>query len=166
MIEDIVGLPLDLPPAAERALHAAGAAWHDEAAAEAHVQAALAAAPDALAARIAAYKFYFYRHRLDAALGHAEAVRELAARRLQLPPDWRIVAPGDAAFDRIEPWPRLYVQALIASGYVLARLGRLDEGRAALVKAAELDGPGKFGAARLVAAIDRGGNDDEDEDNA
>ena len=54
----------DLPAAAERALHAVGQDWHDEAAAERHIRAALALAPDHLAVQIAAYKFFFYRHRL------------------------------------------------------------------------------------------------------
>ena len=63
----------DLPAAAERALHAVGQDWHDEAAAERHIRAALALAPDHLTVQIAAYKFLLYRHRLAEALPYAEA---------------------------------------------------------------------------------------------
>ncbi|OJX71889.1 hypothetical protein [Magnetospirillum sp. 64-120] len=163
MFENVAGLPLDLPHPARKALIAAGIDWHDEHVAEAHVQHALMLAPEALATRIGAYKFYFYRHRLQEALPHAFSVLEMAAKRLQLPHDWRLVSGHHAGFDEIEPWPRLFLQALIAYGYCLVRLGRMEEGRAALAKAMELDGSDKLGAGRLVAVIDRGGLD-EDED--
>lgn len=158
---DESGLPLDVPEAARAELALAGAAWDDGPRAEAHVRAALAAAPDALAVQLGAYKFYLYRHRLEDALPHAAVILSMAARRLQLPHDWRAVAPDHAAFDQIEPWPRLFLQALIATGYALARLGRLDEGREALAKAASLDPQDRFGAGRLIQVIDRGGVEEE-----
>jgi tetratricopeptide (TPR) repeat protein len=164
MMLDESGLPLEIPDAAKHALTAAGAAWENEATAETHIRTALAAAPEALAVRMGAYKFYLYRHRLEDALPHAHAVLELAARRLQLPHDWRDVAAHHAAFDRIEPWPRLFLQALIAIGYAHLRLGRTGEGRLALAKAIELDPHDRFGAARLLAVAERGGRDEEDED--
>ena len=164
MFENVAGLPLDLPHPAQKALIAAGIDWHDERVAEAHVTHALMLAPEALATRIGAYKFYFYRHRLQEALPHAFSVLEMAAKRLQLPHDWRLVQGHHADFDQIEPWPRLFLQALIAYGYCLARLGRLEEGRAALAKAMELDSGDKLGAGRLIGVIDRGGRDDDDED--
>lgn len=156
------GLPLDLPEQARAELAAAGAAWEDENRAEAHVRAAVAAAPDALAAHLGAYKFYLYRHRLEDALPHADAILAMAARRMQLPHDWRDVAPHQAAFDQIEPWPRLFLQALIGIGYAQARLGRLDEGREALTKAASLDPVDRFGAGHLIRVIERGGEDDDE----
>jgi tetratricopeptide (TPR) repeat protein len=156
------GLPLDLPEPARAELALAGAAWEDEPRAEAHVRAAIALAPDALAAQLGAYKFYLYRHRLNDALPHAAVILTMAARRLQLPHDWRDVAPHHAAFDRIEPWPRLFLQALIGTGYALARLGRLDEGREALAKAVSLDPLDRFGAGRLIKVIERGGVDEEE----
>lgn len=161
---DETGLPLDVPDAAKAALAAAGATWEDETVAESHMLAALAVAPDALAVRMGAYKFYFYRHRLAEALPHAEAILAQAARRLQLPHDWREVAPQHAAFDRIEPWPRLFVQTLFAMGYVKLRLGQPDEARLFLTKAAALDPHDRFGANRLMAVADRGPDDDEEGD--
>jgi hypothetical protein len=160
---DESGLPLDVPQAARAELAAAGAAWEDEPVAERHVLAALAAAPEALAVRLGAYKFYLYRHRLEEALPHARAILEQAARQLQLPRDWRDVAPHQAAFDRIEPWPRLFLQALTAIGYAHLRLGRMEDGRAALAKAAELDPHDRLGAARLMAVAERGGRDEEED---
>jgi hypothetical protein len=45
---------------------------------------------------------------------------------------------------------------------VLARLGRTEEGRAALTKVTELDPPDRMGARRLLAVIDGGGQDDDE----
>ncbi|MCR6630538.1 MAG: hypothetical protein NVV74_11075 [Magnetospirillum sp.] len=158
---DESGLPLDLPEPARGHLAAAVAAWGDEAVASGHVAAALRAAPDSLAVRMGAYKFYLYRHRLAEAVAQAAAILEQAARRLQLPHDWRAVQPDHAAFDRIEPWPRLFLQALIGMGYGLARLGLADEAREALRKAMALDPHDRFGAARLLAVVERGGAEEE-----
>ena len=151
----------DLPPPAERALHAAGLAWDDEQAAERHVLEALTLAPDHLAARIGAYKFYLYRHRLAEALPHAEACLAETLRQAGLAADWRSLRPDDSAFGSLEPAPRAVLFALVACGYVLARLARADESRAFLGKVAELDAADLLGARRLLAVLDRGGQDDE-----
>ncbi len=153
----------DLPADAERALHAAGLSWDDEAAAEGHILDALALAPGHLEVHIGAYKFYFYRHRLAEALPHAQTCLADALRRSQLPADWRDLRADDPAFSVLEPAPRLVLFSLIAYGYVLARLGREAESRAALVKVAELDPEDRMSARRLLAILD-GGGEAENED--
>nr|WP_294504100.1 hypothetical protein [uncultured Rhodopila sp.] len=153
----------DLPAAAERALHAVGLDWQDEAAAEGHIYEALELAPGHLAVQIAAYKFYFYRHRLNEALPYARACLAETLRRNQLPADWRDVSPADAAFTSLDSEPRMMLFSLVAYGYVLARLGRIEEGRAALTKVTELDPDDRMGARRLLAVIDGAGRDDEDD---
>jgi hypothetical protein len=152
----------DLPADAERALHAAGLAWQGEAAAEGHILDAVALAPGHPAVHVGAYKFYFYRHRLAEALPHARVCLADALRRSQLPADWRDLRADDAAFSLLEPAPRLVLFALIACGYVLARLGREAESRAYLAKVAELDPEDRMSARRLLAVLDRGGEESED----
>jgi hypothetical protein len=152
----------DLPEAAEHALHAAAGHWHDEAAAEAHIRTALRLAPGHIAVQIGAYKFFLYRHRLAEALPHAEACLAETLRRNGLPSDWRDLRPAQAAFSSLEPEPRTVLFALVARGYVLARLGREAEGRETLLKVAELDPGDRMGAARLLAVLDRGGRDEDE----
>jgi hypothetical protein len=151
----------DLPAAAERALHAVGLDWEDEATAEGHIYEALEIAPGHLAVQLAAYKFYFYRHRLTEALPYAEICLAQILRRNQLPADWRDLRPEDAAFTSLDAEPRMVLFALVANGYVLARLGRIEEGRVALTKVTELDPQDRMGARRLLEVIDGGGEDDE-----
>jgi len=151
----------DLPAAAERALHAVGPDWEDEATAEGHIYEALDLAPGHLAVQLAAYKFYFYRHRLTEALPYAQTCLSHILRRNQLPADWRDLCPEDAAFASLDPEPRMVLFALVANGYVLARLGRIEEGRAVLTKVAELDPQDRMGARRLLAVIDGAAEDDD-----
>ena len=134
-------------------LAGAATARSNPVAAERAVKAALALAPHDFSARLAAYRFYFYTHRLADALPHAEFLVGLVARRLNVAADWRSVRPGDAAFEALEEAPGSYLQALIAWGYCRARLGARDEGAAAIAKVAELDPRDRFGARRLLAVV-------------
>ena len=151
----------DLPAATARALHAIGQDRDDEIVAEGHLHDALALAPDHLAVQIAAYKFYFYRHRLQAALPYARTCLAHTLRRNNLPADWRDLRPDDASFNTLEREPRTVLFALVANGYVLARLGRVAEGREALLKVAELDPEDRIGARRLLAVLDRGHGEED-----
>lgn len=163
MLDETPLLPLDVPPEVERLLRAAGAAWHDEARAERLVLDALALAPGALQPRISAYKFYFYRHRLSEALPQALACVDFAATALGLDRDWRRVSPGDAPFAALSPLPKLWLQALMAFGYVSARLGRDEDAREALGQVSLCDPKGILGAGRLLDVIARGGADEDEQ---
>lgn len=130
-------------------------------ASEAAVLAALDLAPDDLAVRMAAYKFYFYNSRLAEALPHAAWVIVHAARVLGLADDWRRVEPGAADFHTLEKGPRLFLQSLLAWGYCKARLGDLAVGLEAMERVAALDPLDRFGAARLAEVVRREGRDDD-----
>jgi len=112
---------------------------------------ALAAAPDAIELRLAAYRFHFFRHDYPAALAEARAILLLAARRLNIGPDPALVAPQDADFTAHDFAPGLYLQALVGIGYCAARMGDLVQAEAALGKAAALDPTDRFGGAWLLA---------------
>jgi tetratricopeptide (TPR) repeat protein len=153
----------DLPAEAERALHAVGLCWEDDAAAEAQILRALELAPDHLAVHYGAYKFYYYKRRLTVALPHVEAWVCEAIRRNNLPADWRDVLPGHADFTHFDGDPRLFLFSLRALGWLLARLGRIEEGRAALGKVASLDPDDQMRARRLLAVLDAHEQEDEED---
>lgn len=120
---------------------------------EAAIRKALSQAPEDRDAHLAAYKFYFYNHRLAEALPHAAFLLAHSARHLNIPADWRDVKPEDASFAEAEAAPGLYLQALIAWGYCKVRTGALGEGSEALAKACALDPRDRFGARRVLAVI-------------
>ncbi len=162
MLDDTEGLLMDLPPDAEAELKAVGRVWGDEAAAEGHVLRALALAPGKLAVHIGAYKFYLYRHRLADALPHGQACLDFAATGLGLDSDWRHVT-DHPAFAAPLPLGRLWLQSLTAMGYCYARLGQMDEAKAALSKVTAFDPADHLSAARLLAVVERGGVDEDDD---
>ena len=143
-------------------LHGARAARTDPVGSEDAVKRALDLAPDDFTIRLAAYKFYFYNHRLGEALPHAEIILNLLARRLNIAQDWAAVVPEDAAFDELDEAPSLYLQALLAWGYCKARLGAFEHGARAIAKVAELNPRDRFGAHRLLVVIENGTLAEED----
>ncbi|MEM8571757.1 MAG: hypothetical protein AAGG56_12750 [Pseudomonadota bacterium] len=142
----------------------ANAARSDPVKTEAALLEALRLAPNEFDIRLAAYRFYFYNHRYDAALSHCEALLAHAARRLNVAGDWRLVGPTDAAFSEAEFAPGLYLQALIAWGYCQLRLGEEDAARAALGHVALLDPTDRFGAGFVVQLLKARDAEDVEDD--
>lgn len=140
--------------AALLALKDAREARSDPATAEVAVHRALQLAPNDLEVRLGAYRFYFYNHRYSEALPHADFIIKHAARRLNIPVDWRVVSATDADFSALETVPGLYLQALLAWGYCNVRLGDMTLGREAVAKAAEIDPSDRFGAKPIMEIID------------
>jgi hypothetical protein len=123
---------------------------------------AVAAAPDDIEVRLAAYRFHFFGHDYAAAVPQALAVLRLAALRLNIPAEPAAVRPGDADFTAHDFAPGLYLQALIGLGYSAARSGQRPFARGLLAKAAELDPTDRFGGGWLLRKIDAGEDDDLD----
>lgn len=122
---------------------------------EQRLQAAIAAAPDNLPLRIAAYAFYFYANRLKEALPHGEACLAIAARALGVTEDWRQVSPESADFASVERPQRTYLKSLYALGYCQARLGEHDAAEEMLRKVAALDPEDEFAATQLADMVAR-----------
>ncbi|MEW6256978.1 MAG: hypothetical protein AB1592_13575 [Pseudomonadota bacterium] len=122
----------DLPVAAEQAIRCAGLHWDDDTRAEHFLAEAGRLAPGHPAVLIARYRRAFYKHRFDTACALAEDLLGHAARRLNIPADWRSVRTEDARFDEIDPPTRFWMFVLQAYGYLLLRLGRAKEGEVVL----------------------------------
>ncbi len=151
-----------LPNEAEHHLWQAGLSYHLDGIAESHLREAEALAPGHAAVLIGLYRFYFYKGRLAEALEIASRCLAKAAYDNCLPPDWRDVSAGDAAFDRYESvLPRFFLFSLKGYAYLQMRLGRTEEGRRAVLKLLELDPSDKIGAKVLLGVLDRMGQDDD-----
>jgi tetratricopeptide (TPR) repeat protein len=151
-----------LPREAELHLWQAGLSYHLDAVAERHLHDAQALAPDHAAVLIGLYRFYFYKGRLAEALEIAKRCLLKAADENNLAADWRDVRAADAAFGHYANiLPRFYLFTLKGYAYLQMRLGRLDEGRAAVLKLLELDPSDKIGAKVLLGVLERIGQDDD-----
>lgn len=145
----------DLPAEAERALHAVGLTWEDEQASEAHIQTAISLAPSHIAVHYGAYKFFYYRRRYEEALPHLTGWIDQAIEKNKFPKDWREVTPDHADFNNYDGEPRVFLFALRAYGWLLAKMRRFEESKLALRKVAELDAKDKMGALGLLAMIEQ-----------
>ncbi|HEY0885539.1 MAG TPA: hypothetical protein VGE20_09680 [Ramlibacter sp.] len=153
----------DLPAEAERCLHLAAASYADTRAAQAHLARAAELAPGHRLVDLGHYKFHFYKANLDTALLYGERMVGHALAALgRNDADWRAVTSTSADFASLDTPPRFFLFALTAVGYLLLRLGRLDEGREALAKVLDLDTANRMGADRLLAVADRAGREEEE----
>ena len=140
-----------LPPDVETLLQQAGELYGDGEAEPLLVE-ALRLAPESLNVLVAAYRFYYYQHRLNDALNIAGLALAVTSRRLDIPADWNLLTSahlsqaGPAAMALV----RFHLLSLKAEAYLLLRLGRSAEGRAMLEKLLELDSHNRLGAKQLL----------------
>jgi tetratricopeptide (TPR) repeat protein len=146
---------------AARHLHLAGVNYTQDSIAEQHLAEALRLAPEHLAVQVGYYRYLFYKGRLEEALSQLNVCLDHTAQQSGLPRDWNNVHRDDADFGNFDSiWARFYLFALKAQGYLQMRLGRQEEGRAAIRKVLELDPGDKVGAKILLDVLDRQGHDD------
>lgn len=157
-------LPTSLTGLSEEAahhLHLAGVNYTQDSVAEHHLGEALQLAPQHLAVQVGYYRYLFYKGRLRDALAQLDVCIDNASAQSTLPAEWREAKPQDADFGSFDSvWPRFYLFALKAHGYIQMRLGELDAGRQAISKVLELDPSDKVGARVLLDVLDRQGHDD------
>jgi len=153
-----------LPDEAARHLRLAGLSYSCDIVAERHLDQALALAPEHLAVHVGIYRYLFYKGRLQESLNQLGVCFHKLEEQSGLPANWRDIEQPDADFGSWDAlWPRFYLFALKAYAYLSLRLGRLEEGREAVLKSLELDPTDKVGCKVLLDVLNRIGKDDYDE---
>jgi len=129
-----------LPERAEQLIDEA-AEHYGEDTAELLLLRAYVLAPEHLSTLVALYRYYYYQHRLGDALTVVENAIRVSARELHLVDDWRIVKPLEVAAGAHKSvgLVRFYLLGLKAAGFVMVRMGNVDEGADALRKVVEHD---------------------------
>jgi tetratricopeptide (TPR) repeat protein len=113
---------------------------------------ALRLAPESLNVLVAAYRYYYYQHRLEDALDIADRALAVTARRLDIPLDWTLLTEahiaqvGPAAMALL----RFHLLSLKARAYLLLRLRRTEESVAILTKLVGLDEKNRLGVQQLL----------------
>ena len=157
-------LPTSLAGLSEEAaqhLDLAGINYTQDSIAEHHLAEALRLAPEHLAVQVGYYRYLFYKGRLADALRQLDVCLDMAAQQNGLHHDWHNVHRDDADFGSFDSvFARFYMFALKAHGYLQMRLGHLEAGRSAILKALELDPGDKVGAKILLDVLDRQGLDE------
>lgn len=116
--------------------------------------------PDHLVVLVAMYRFFYYQHRYEDALVIADRSMKVAGQKLNLPTNWKDLAPeylGGGVFVSMG-LTRFYLLALKARAYLKLRLNDIDEAIECLEKLEQLDPKDQFGSSFLlkVAKKERG----------
>ncbi|MBB3103916.1 hypothetical protein [Azomonas macrocytogenes] len=150
------GLYFDNPMAPEvEALLAVAGEQYSEGTAEEFLLAAQTLAPENLTVLVGLYRFYYYQHRYQDALGVADRVLDIVGPQLSLPAQWCEVKQShlNIAADRGMGLLRFYLLALKGAGYLNLRLNRFEQGKAMLTKVVELDSDNRLGARLLLDVL-------------
>lgn len=140
-----------LPPEVEALIQQAGGLY-GEGEAEPPLLEALKLAPESLNVLVAAYRFYYYQHRLEDALGVADQALAVTARRLNIPLDWTLLGDGHVRVgSSAVALLRFHLLSLKAKAFLLLRLGRRDESVEILHKLVSLDEKNRLGAKDMLA---------------
>jgi len=113
-----------------------------------------------MAVLIAHYRYNLYKHRYAPAQDYALRILIALAHRLGIPADWQDAGSGDADFGSDNPDILAWLFVLQAYGYVLLRLGRREQGMAALQRLVTLDSGDQTKTRALLRVIAHAGRDD------
>lgn len=120
-------------------------------AAEQHLLRAYFLEPENFSVLVALYRYFYYQHRYGDAFIVAERTLLVAARQLDINPDWRALTDADLGYgvQRSMALMRFHLHALKGAGYLKLRLGHYQEALDRLQKVVDLDAADRIGAAPL-----------------
>lgn len=151
----------DVPGDVKQLLILASDNWGDSTESERYVNEALAKAEDHLDVLVGAYRYFFYKNKSDIALQIAHKVIDKITREENLPSDWERLKP--ILLDRKnEPQIRLYINAYAATGFLLARQGKLEEAKLVTERVKECDHNRESCATTIFEVLTRPPEEDDD----
>ena len=111
--------------------------------------------PDNLSVLVALYRFYYYQHRLEEALGIAADVMAQVGPEIGFPADWQTLSFNHLANGVVESFTkvRFYLLALKGAAYLNLRQGRRDTAVAMLNKVVEFDSKDRLSARALLNVV-------------
>lgn len=112
-------------------------------------------APEHLSVLVALYRYYYYQHRLEDALRVVELAIRVSARQLRVHENWQDVNSESVAAGafRSVGLVRFYLLALKAAGFVMVRMGEIDQGTEAMRKVIEHDPDDRLKTKDLLEVI-------------
>lgn len=108
--------------------------------------------PSNLNVHVSLYRYYYYKHELDAAWKIIQRTIKVSGQRLGYSKNWYHLDKQDLYNGILVSMglTRYYLLALKASAYLLMRMGKLNQAVLRLEKVIELDSRDQFGAQALL----------------
>jgi len=132
----------------------AAQSWENTEESTKYMQQALAKTADNTDILVAAYRYFYYKNNYGLALTTAEKITAKIKKAESLPDDWRELKPI-LVNRREESQIRLYLTAYAASGLVLAKLGKIEQGKEISARIKGIDDKNDFGAGILLDILTR-----------
>ena len=150
-------VPTDLKDLLQRAADS----WQNEETADRYIRQALAHPASTVDVLISAYRYFFYRQNYGMAQKIAQQVLEQVCQQEQLPDDWpQLQLLLQQRKD--DPLIRLYLTAYSALGYIMARIGKLDQAKTMATRLQSIDDNDEFGASLILNILTPSDDDDDD----
>ncbi|OKH17548.1 hypothetical protein NIES593_22990 [Hydrococcus rivularis NIES-593] len=128
----------DVPEDIKNLLVLASENWENTAESQKYVNEALAKAEDNIDVLVGSYRFFFYKKNPEMAIQIAEKVSKKLKQENNLPDEWEKLQPI-LAQQKNEPPIRMYLNAYAAQGFLLARLGKIEEAKEITERVKQID---------------------------
>lgn len=129
----------DIPEDVKHLLVLASENWADTERSQQYMNDALAKAEDNIDVLVGAYRYFFYKSNPTMALSIARKVLNKIKKEENLPDNWEELKPilikGRNSSDAL----RMYLNAYASTGFLLAKLGKLDEAKEVTERVKEID---------------------------
>jgi tetratricopeptide (TPR) repeat protein len=142
----------DAPPEVKELLILASENWDNTELSEQYINQALAIAGKNANVLIGAYRFFFYKSKAAIALQIAERVVNMVREDENLPIEWEELKPILVTRGQ-EPAIRLFINAYAGTGYLLAKLNRLEEALLITSRIKEIDSKREFCATTVFEVL-------------
>ncbi len=150
----------DAPQEVKNLLVLASEQWEDTESAQKYIEQALNLAQKNVNVLIGAYRFFFYKNQPKTALQIAEKVIAMVREDEALPEDWLQLKPILLTRSE-EPAIRLFINAYAGKGYLLAKLGRLEEATLITSHIKEIDTRREFCATTVFEVLTQTPEEDD-----
>jgi tetratricopeptide (TPR) repeat protein len=150
----------DAPAEVKDLLILASDNWENTELSEKYINEALALAGKNANVLIGAYRFFFYKSKCEIALQIAERVLNMVQEDENLPESWEELKPIILTRGQ-EPAIRLFTNAYAGKGYLLAKLGRLEEATLITSRIKDIDTRREFCATTVFEVLTQPPEEDD-----
>jgi tetratricopeptide (TPR) repeat protein len=134
--------------------------WENTILAEQYIHEALKKAENNLDVLTGAYRFFFYKKKSKIALEIAKKILKIIEETENLPLQWEQLKPI-LANRQYDSSIRLYINAYAAQGFILAKLGQLEEAKLITKRVKEIDKNRESCAATVFEVLTKSLDEDD-----